>query len=51
MMTQDVAGRLRITMIQTERLIRALDNLKEQVLPTNPELFAVMSEVPLDGVG
>jgi hypothetical protein len=38
-------------MIQMERLIRALDDLKEQVLPTNPELFAVMSEAPLDDLG
>ena len=50
-MTQDMADRLRITMIQMERLIRALDDLKEQVLPTNPELFAVMSEAPLEDLG
>ena len=42
---------LRVTMQQMERLIRALDDLKENVLPKDPQLFAVMSEVPLEGLG
>lgn len=40
--------RLRVTMQQMERFIRALDDLKRDVLPKNPQLFAVMSEAPLD---
>ena len=39
---------LRITMQQMERLIRALDDLKANVLPQNPELFATMAEAPLE---
>jgi hypothetical protein len=39
---------LRITMQQMERLIRALDDLKANVLPRNPELFASMAEAPLE---
>ena len=31
-----------------ERLLRALDDLKENVLPKDPALFAVMAEAPLD---
>jgi len=31
-----------------ERLIRALDDLRETVLPQNPQLFATMAEGPLD---
>jgi hypothetical protein len=34
-----------------ERLIRALDDLKENVLPKDPHLFAVMSEGPLEDLG
>jgi hypothetical protein len=39
---------LRVTMEQMERLIRALDDLKANVLPQNPELFATMAEAPLE---
>jgi hypothetical protein len=39
---------MRVTMQQMERLIRALDDLKINVLPKNPQLFATMSEAPLD---
>ena len=35
-------------MEQMERLFRALDDLKANVLPRNPELFATMAEGPLD---
>jgi len=50
-MTQDMVDRLRITMLQMERLIKAVDDLKENVLPDNPQLFAAMSEAPLDDLG
>ena len=40
--------RLRITMQQTERLIRALDDLRENDLPNDPKLFATMAEAPLE---
>ncbi|MBW3539863.1 MAG: hypothetical protein KY476_06305 [Planctomycetes bacterium] len=43
-------NRLRVTMQQMERLIRALDDLKRDVLPNDPRLFAVMSEAPLDAL-
>ena len=39
---------LRTTLEQMERLLRALDDLKENVLPKDPVLFAVMAEAPLD---
>jgi hypothetical protein len=39
---------LRITMQQMERVIRALDDLKTNVLPRNPALFATMAEAPLE---
>ncbi|NLY00935.1 MAG: hypothetical protein GXY83_33000 [Rhodopirellula sp.] len=40
-------NRLRVTLEQMERLIRALDDLKENVLPKDPKLFAAMAEGPL----
>ena len=40
--------RLRVTMEQMERLILALDDLKENVLPRDPKLFATMAEAPLE---
>ena len=46
-MIKDVV-RLRVTMQQMERLLAALDDLKENVLPKDPRLFAVMAEAPLD---
>lgn len=39
---------LRTTMQQMERLIRALDDLKTNVLTQDPELFATMAEAPLE---
>jgi hypothetical protein len=39
---------LRVTMQQMERVIRALDDLKANVLPNNPQLFATMAEAPLE---
>jgi hypothetical protein len=47
MMIKNV-DQLRNTMQQMERLIRALDDLKVNVLPRNPELFATMAEAPLE---
>lgn len=47
-MTTATADRLRVTMQQMERLIAALNDLQESVLPENPQLFAVMAEAPLD---
>jgi hypothetical protein len=41
-------NRLRVTMQQMERVLCALDDLKRDVLPKDPQLFAVMSETPLD---
>jgi hypothetical protein len=34
-----------------ELLIRALDDLKETVLPKDPQLFAAMSEGPMEAAG
>ncbi len=47
-MTTATADRVRVTMQQMERLIAALEDLRENVLPENPQLFAVMAEAPLD---
>ena len=47
-MTTETADRLRVTMQQMERLINALDDLRENVLPRNPQLFAAMAEAPLE---
>ena len=46
-MIRDVA-RLQVTLQQMERLIRALDDLKHNVLPKDPQLFATMAEAPLE---
>jgi len=46
-MTADV-NRIRVTMEQMDRLLRALEDLRLNVLPTNPQLFAAMAEAPLD---
>ena len=40
--------RLRTTLEQMEQLLRALDDLKENVLPKDPALFTVMAEAPLN---
>lgn len=39
---------LRVTMEQIERLIRALEDLRENVLPQDPKLFATLAEAPLN---
>jgi ribosomal 50S subunit-associated protein YjgA (DUF615 family) len=46
-MTRDL-NRLRTTMEQMGRLIHALDDLRENVLPRDPSLFATMAEGPLE---
>jgi hypothetical protein len=40
--------RLSVTMEQLERIIRALEDLRQNVLPNDPTLFATMAEAPLD---
>jgi hypothetical protein len=40
-----------VTMQQMERLIRAVEDLKENVLPKNPQLFATLAEAPLEDLG
>ena len=39
---------LRVTLQQMKRLISVLEDLKETVLPHNPQLFAAMAEAPLE---
>jgi hypothetical protein len=51
MVTIKNVDELRVTMQQMERVIRALDDLKANVLPQNPELFATMAEAPLEDLG
>ncbi|SFJ10193.1 hypothetical protein [Planctomicrobium piriforme] len=46
-MNEDL-NRLRVTMEQMERLLLALNDLKENVLPKDPGLFATMAEGPLE---
>ncbi len=46
-MKQDLK-KLRVTMEQMERLILALEDLRENVLPRDPNLFATLAEGPLD---
>ncbi len=41
-------SRVKVTLEQIARLISALDDLKQNVLPRDPQLFAVMAEGPLD---
>lgn len=41
-------NQLRVTLEQMQRLLCALDDLKEEVLPKDPKLFAVMAEAPLE---
>ena len=41
-------NQLRIALQQMGRLLSALEDLKEQVLPTDPKLFAAMAEAPLE---
>jgi len=47
-MSKNDVARLRATMQQMERLLLALEDLKESVLPEDPRLFAAMAEAPLE---
>jgi len=38
-------------MTEVDRLLDALDDLKQDILPTNPTLFAAMAEGPLEDLG
>jgi hypothetical protein len=40
--------RIRVTMQQMDRVLRALEDLRLTILPKNPQLFASMAEAPLD---
>ena len=40
--------RVSLALQQLERLLRALEDLRENVLPRDPTLFATMAEAPLD---
>ena len=42
------ADRVSLALQQLERLLRALEDLRENVLPRDPTLFATMAEAPLD---
>lgn len=46
-MIQNV-GQLHVTMQQLDRLICAVEDLKENVLPQDPQLFATLAEAPLE---
>ncbi len=39
---------LRVALQQMGRLLSALADLREQVLPKDPQLFAAMAEAPLE---
>jgi hypothetical protein len=43
-------NQLRVTLQQMGRLLSALEDLKKQVLPKGPGLFATMAEAPLEGL-
>jgi hypothetical protein len=47
-MSKNDVVRLRATMQQMERLLLALQDLRESVLPKDPKLFAAMAEAPLE---
>jgi hypothetical protein len=44
----DDPNQLRVTLQQIGRLLCALEDLKEHVLPKDPKLFATMAEAPLE---
>lgn len=41
-------NQLRVALQQMGRLLHALEDLKEHVLPKDPQLFATMAEAPLE---
>ena len=40
--------RATVTMEQMDRVLRALEDLRQSVLPSDPQLFATLAEAPLD---
>ena len=42
---------LRVALQQMGRLLSALDDLKDQVLSKDPQLFAVLAEAPVEDLG
>ena len=44
-------NRIQVTLEQMDRLLDALDDLKQNILPTNPTLFAAMAAGPLEDLG
>ena len=42
------AERLKVSLEQMERLLFALEDLRETLLPKDPTLFATMAEAPLE---
>lgn len=44
----DSSIRLRLSLEQMDKLLAALADLQQSVLPRDPNLFAVMAEAPLD---
>ena len=44
----DSPNRLRVSLEQMDKLLAALADLQQTVLPRDPNLFAVMAETPLD---
>ena len=47
----EIDVQFRVTLEQLGRLLRALDNLKVEILPQNPQLFAAMSEGVIEDIG
>lgn len=47
-MSKDDRLRLLIALEQMDRLLRALDDLKDSTLKQDPRLFATLAEGPLD---
>ena len=43
--------RLQVTVEQMDRLLDAWDDLKQNILPTQPTLFATMVDGPLEDLG
>jgi len=41
---------LQVSLLQLQRLLNALEALREDVLPRDPRLFGVMAEAPLDDI-
>ncbi|MGE0605486.1 MAG: hypothetical protein AB7O62_00055 [Pirellulales bacterium] len=44
----NVPNQLRVSLEQMDKLLAALADLQQTILPRDPNLFAVMAEAPLD---